>query len=490
MEGHTGKVESLGHLAHSGTAGDHRRLILPGRTTLTLWLPTADCLANVPGLPLDDRPLTSDQLGRLRHAAGALPDDGSAPWIAVTTLLTDADNESVAGALRRFFDRHESLRAAYSLSESDDGEVRFERRIVPAGSIRFDPQDLGTYDDRNDAWDVVAREFAQRATALSWPAAALITATSSKNGKGGETIVLAAFDHVTFDGYSAYLAVDELPHLHRNQLAGLEAEARAGSYLDFAVAQRIAQSGITPDSDCLSPWREALDHRGNLPGLPSATRVSRDMALPHVMDLLLLATPQDTAAFVTFCRTRYVPVGLGFTALLLLAIQAEEAHDRITVLMSTHNRDQPQFHHAIGWFAGVAPLTVELPGSLELTEAMRRVAEAWLVSSTASILTVPLVNRLLGAKATPSIVLSYLDSHRCAGWQDWTRNRAEVFLGPIPPSDQMHLWINVMPDQTELLFRIPDTGDCRDWMIRVANRMREALEQIAAEPTTVNGDQL
>ena len=105
-------------------------------------------------------------------------------------------------------------------------------------------------------------------------------------------------------------------------------------------------------------------------------------------------------------------------------------------------------------------------------------------ASSARAAEVPLVNDLLGAKAVPSLVLSYLDAHRCPGWQDWTRNGAEVLLGPIPSSDQMHLWINVMPEQTELLFRIPDTQDCRDWIGRVVHRMQDQLIQIDRDRAT------
>lgn len=458
---------------------DYARRLPDGPATLTLWTATPEVGAALAATPVDDRPLTSDQYGRLRQAFGPQTDDGSAPWIAITTRLEGADERSIAGMWRRFFARHESLRAAYEGACNASGEWTFTRRILEPDQISFQPTDLGTYADRHRAWAAITREFARRALPAYWPAAALITVQD-----GADAIVFAAFDHVTFDGYSAYLTVDELPHLHRCEIDGIESVAPTGSYLDFAVAQRSAQQALTNHSECLTPWRHALSQEGTLPGLPHGTGVSRDMAVPHRMALEPLATPEQTASFVSFCKLRYVPVGLGFSALLMHAIQAEEATDRITVLMSTHNRDQPQFHHAIGWFAGVAPLTVDLPAGLPLTDAMQRVAEEWVHSTTASILTVPLVNDLLGAKAVPSLVLSYLDAHRCPGWQDWTRNGAEVLLGPIPSSDQMHLWINVMPEQTELLFRIPDTQDCRDWIGRVVHRMQDQLIQIDRDRAT------
>lgn len=452
---------------------DYARRLPDHPVRLTRWTATAEVMSCLAGIPEDNRPLTTDQHGRLRQAFGPQSDDGSAPWIAITTRLENADERSIAGMWRRFFGRHESLRATYRGICTPNGDWTFTRRILAPEQISFQPEDLGMYADRHSAWAAITREFARGALPSFWPAAALITAQD-----GPDAIVFAAFDHVTYDGYSAYLTVDELPHLHRCEIEGIDAVAPAGSYLDFAVTQHRAQETLTADSECLTPWRNALSEEGTLPGLPHGTGVSRDMAVPHRMSLEPLATPAQTASFVSFCKTRYVPVGLGFSALLLHAIQAEELTDQISVLMSTHNRDQPQYHHAIGWFAGVAPLTVDLPAGLALTEAMQRVAEGWVHSTTASILTLPLVNDLLGAKAVPSLVLSYLDAHRCPGWQDWTRNGAEVLLGPIPSSDQTHLWINVMPEQTELLFRIPDTQDCRNWITRVASRMRDQLTQI------------
>lgn len=452
---------------------DYARRLPDGPLRLTLWSAGPEVSGVIAESSVDERPLTSDQYGRLCQAFGPQTDDGSAPWIAVTTRLEHATEASIAGMWRRFIDRHESLRATYEGASTADGAWSFTRRVLPPGQTTLVPTDLGTYADRQSAWAAITREFARQALPSNWPAAALITVQD-----GPDAIVFAAFDHVTFDGYSAYLTVDELPHLHRCELQDVATVAPAGSYLDFAVSQRSAQEALTVDSECLTPWRTALSQEGTLPGLPHGTGVTRDMAVPHRMSLAALATPEQTASFVSYCKLRYVPVGLGFSALLLHAIQAEEPTDRISVLMSTHNRDQPQYHHAIGWFAGVAPLTVDIPADLSLTDAMQRVAQEWVHSATASILTIPLVNDLLGAKAVPSLVLSYLDAHRCPGWQDWTRNGAEVLLGPIPHSDQMHLWINVMPEQTEFLYRIPDTQDCRDWIQRVVGRMRDQLSQI------------
>lgn len=227
---------------------DYARRLPDGPSQLTLWAADPAVTTALAGAVVDDRPLTSDQYGRLRQAFGPQSDDGSAPWIAVTTRLQRATNSSIAGLWRRFFGRHESLRAAYAGRCDVNGDWEFTRRVLQPDQVTLVPQDLGTYADRHSAWAAITGEFARRALPSYWPAAALITVQD-----GPDAIVFAAFDHVTFDGYSAYLTIDELPHLHRLEVEGVDGVAPAGSYLDFAMTQRSAQEALTQEGR--NAWR-------------------------------------------------------------------------------------------------------------------------------------------------------------------------------------------------------------------------------------------
>jgi len=144
-------------------------------------------------------------------------------------------------------------------------------------------------------------------------------------------------------------------------------------------------------------------------------------------------------------------------------------------MMSTHNRNRPEWHEAIGWFSGIVPLTVDTGRDLPLVEVVKRTAQAWRFSRTAETIPLPLANELLGTTMRPAAVVSFLDSRHCPGRDDWAEMDSTVFLGEVEPSDEMHLWVNSMPFGTELVHRAPDTPPCIEWLDRVMNRMRQQM---------------
>ncbi|MET1133965.1 MAG: condensation domain-containing protein [Aeromicrobium sp.] len=445
----------------------HRLTLVPAGD-IHLWVPRSSTLRAFATAPPDPRPVTPDQQRRLDIASLPRPvDDEVNPWIGLRATLHDADFVSLAGTLRRFCARHESLRCMFV--RRDDGS--YERRIIDAALIGFQPRHVGHFADPGEAFDAVMAELDDRTGPLSWPAATVVTVTDAK----GAITVFAAFDHVTFDGYSAYLTMGELKHHLEAELNHAPLPAPVGSYVDFAVEQRAIQDAITIDSPALEPWRRAADATGNLPGLPRATGVRRGDELQHRLRYPTFAGPRLSEAFNAWSEHQGVPLALAYTAVLLRAMVAEEDDDRLTVLMSTHNRYRPEWHEAIGWFSGIVPLTVDLGRDLPLLEVVRRCAEAWQFAKSADTVPLPLANHLLGTSMRPATVISFMESRHCPGRDDWADMDSTVFLGEVEPSDEMHIYINQMPYGTELAHRAPDTAPCTEWLDRVMNRMREQM---------------
>ncbi|WP_286930940.1 MULTISPECIES: condensation domain-containing protein [Aeromicrobium] len=451
----------------------HRLTLVPAGD-IHLWVPRSSTLRAFATAPPDPRPVTPDQQRRLDIAS--LPrhvDDEVNPWIGLRATLHGADFVSLAGTLRRFCARHESLRCMFV--RRDDGS--YERRIVDAELIGFQPRHVGHFADPGEAFDAVMAELDDLTGPLSWPAATVITVTD----ENGDITVFAAFDHVTFDGYSAYLTMGELKLHLEAELNHAPLPTPVGSYVDFAVEQRAIQDAITVDSPALEPWRRAADATGNLPGLPRGTGVRRGDLIQHRMRYPTFAGPRLSKAFHRWCERNDVPPALAFTAVLLRAMVAEEPDDRLTVLMSTHNRHRQEWHQAIGWFSGIVPMTVDMGRDLPLTELARRTAEAWQFARTAETIPLPLANQLLGTTMRPAAVVSFLDSRHCPGRDGWEEMDSTVFLGEVEPSDEMHLWVNSMPYGTELVHRTPDTPPCIEWLDRVMNRMREQMVAVTRE---------
>lgn len=460
----------------------HRQTLVPSGD-VHLWVPQSSTLRAFATTSPDPRPVTPDQQRRLEVAGEPRElDDDVNPWIGLRATLHDADFTSFAGTLRRFCARHESLRCMFVRRE--DGS--FERRIVDATMIGFQPRHLGHYADREEAFDVVMAELDDRTGPLSWPAVTVVTVTDEQ----GDMTVFAAFDHVTFDGYSAYLTMGELKHHLEAELNHAPLPAPVGSYVDFAVEQRAVQDAITVDDPALEPWRRAAGATGNLPGLPRATGVRRGDEIHHRLRFPTFAGPRLSAAFREWGDRHGIPPALTYTSVLLRAMVAEEDDDRLTILMSTHNRYRPEWHEAIGWFSGIVPVTVDLGRELPLLEIIRRTAEAWQLGRTAETVPLPLANQLLGTSMRPATVLSFLDSRHCPGRDDWAEMDSTVFLGEVEPSDEMHIYINLMPYGTELAHRAPDTAPCTEWLDRVMTRMREqmvAVTRQANDPAEVLG---
>lgn len=448
----------------------HRLTLVPAGD-IHLWVPRSSTLRAFATAAPDPRPVTPDQQRRLEVAGEPREvDDDANPWIGLRATLHEADFTTFAGTLRRFCARHESLRCMFV--RRPDGS--FERRIVDAAQIAFQPHFLGHHDDPAEAFDAVMAELDDRTGPLSWPAATVVTVTDEH----GDITVFAAFDHVTFDGYSAYLTMGELKQHLRDELRHAPLPEPVGSYVDFAVEQRAVQDAIGPDDPALEPWRRAADATGDLPGLPRATGVRRGDRLRHRLRFPTFAGPRLSTAFEQWADDLGIPRALAYTAVLLQAMGAEEDDRVLTVLMSTHNRHRPEYHEAIGWFSGIVPLTVDLGRDLPLVEVVRRTAEAWRFARTAETVPLPLANSLLGTRMRPSVVLSFLESRHCPGRDDWEELDATVFLGEVEPSDEMHVYINAMPYGTELAHRSPDTPPCTEWLDRVMARMREQMTTV------------
>lgn len=458
----------------------HRQTLVPAGD-IHLWVPRSSTMRGFAAAATDPRPVTPDQQRRLEVACELrLPDDEVNPWIGLRATLRDADMAAIAGTLRRFCARHESLRCMFV--RTPDGS--YERRILDADQIAFQPRPLGHFADRGEAFDAVMAELDDRTGAWAWPAATIVSVTDEL----GDITVFGAFDHVTFDGYSAYLTIGELKQHLEDELTCAPLPTPVGSYVDFAVEQRAIQEAITPEDPALEPWRLAADATGDLPGLPRATGVRRGDTIRHRVRYPTFAGPRLSTAFHRWCESLGTPAGLGFVAVLMRAMVAEEDDHRMTVLMSTHNRSRPEWHQAIGWFSGVVPMTVDLDPGLSLPEIVARTAEAWRFGRSAEAVPLPLANHILGTSMRPATVVSFLDSRHCPGREEWEDMDSAVFLGEVEPSDEMHLWVNSMPYGTELLHRAPNTPPCIEWLDRVMGRMREqmiAVTRQANDPAEV-----
>ncbi|AKU14906.1 hypothetical protein VV02_01885 [Luteipulveratus mongoliensis] len=342
-----------------------------------------------------------------------------------------------------------------------------ERRTLPEGHVDLVPHVLAERADATTAADVVTEHLAHWTAPLRWPSHAFVTI---ENLHG--TTLIAAFDHGVFDGYSAYLSAAEILRSYAEPESLLESVASA---VDVAEHERASEREGEAVSAGLDTWSQALDENRCLPALPVGSRVARDDRHPHRLVSIPIATAEQTSRFVAHLRALDASIGLGFIASLVAAILATGGGTRLDALMSVHNRDRPQLDTAVGWFAGVVPVSIQTDRSTYLLDVIDATQQAWDRAQPATRVPRHVAARELAADLRPALVLSYIHGRRCAGWERWAESDATVLFGPVDDSAEMHVWVSVVPGGTYLEVRYPDTPSCHRWVEQVADTMRSGL---------------
>lgn len=420
----------------------------------------------------DDRLPSPDQRGRVLgcSAKTALPE--ASPWIAWQVRLPYATRESVAETLRRYVDRHESLRSELELV---DGDVR--RRLHGHGTT-WSVIDSVPQASQDRVYSDVVAHFNHVATPLGWPTFGFVTVGALAGDPEG-VLLLAGFDHVSYDGVSGYRAMVEVHDLHEQVRRGEPAGPPAPSYVDHAHAEAMRARDLSPADPRLAAWKALLDG-DDLAGLPTSSGVVRGERHRNEYLHLPVATSAETDELAALAKAQGCPPGVALTALFLRAVAAL-GDPHIHCLFSVHGRPGREWMDSAGWFAGVAPLQVRLRDTTSVTRCIEQVARAFTESTSASGLSLPTVAAALGHPVEPSMVVSYLSAASFPGHDRWAEIDCGTYVAPTPPSDQLHVWISRMPSGTALDVRAPAAESCSRWLLLVAELMRDGLLRTIGE---------
>lgn len=442
--------------------GPLRPVDLPGGE-VTLWRPDASALLALASTPVDPRRPSPDQERRYAERAARDPDDPSCPYIAIGTYLDDATHDSIAETLRRLVDRHEAFRSPLVL-----GPERLERRALLPGSLTFHGDPAGGCGPE-EVFELVAAHFREYAEPTSWPCLAVATVRTE-----GRTLFAMAVDHVAFDGFSGYLALDAIPTIHRGVLSGAPAPHPAVSHVDAAHRTALAHDAITTDSPELTLWRHALEE-----GLLQLPARLDTVATP---DSIMSMESTLIAGAATLERLDVAAAQHGLRTPLLLLVLLEHALEPDVegpYYVSTHNRRGPERTDSIGWYATIAPYSRTDP-RIPLTERARELGAQWRAISAAGTLHVPFVAEALQLDVRPTLVVSLVDLTAFPGHGRWISDGAATWAGPVPPSGEIHLWLKRSETGLSLEARHLATPANAVWVDEVVGRFRAAVDQLIA----------
>lgn len=407
--------------------------------------------------PLDPRPPSYDQLGRLHEDPDGTAE--SSAWIGLSVLLPGATTETVEEALTAWFRQHESLRSQLCLVDG-----RPQRRTLAAEDVAFVPTALGEHDS-SGVREMLAREFHESCRPARAPACSIFTVAVEEGH-----VLHAAFDHITFDGLSAYAGVGVIASIHTAILGGVHQPQTSPSHVD-STALEVAVGQATPSDDPrLDIWRNFLGEDG-IPGPPRESGIDPAVRYDHSLLRHDVCGGDLAAQLDLYYGTEGVPTGMLWTAILMQAI----GHDP-HVLMSTHGRASPLWIESVGWFAGVAPLSMSMPVDADTRDWVVEADRVWRKVAPAAALPLGLVQRLVGVPIEPQIVLSIIDGSRVAGHEWWRTLGAGIQLGDVPASSQTHMWLTILPEGVTLVTRLPEAPGAREWLDGVAGRFSQLVE--------------
>lgn len=445
------------------------------------WVPSAKSVAAAEIAPPHPAPPSFVQE---RHITRALANESSgkvqSPWLAtVFDLPGPLDTESMASALTKWVRRHPTLLTWFS--PAADGSLR--RHALTPESFSLRTSAAGAFDDPVKLREHLHERFDLGTDPLRWPpftAGAIVRKDSST--------VYFAVDHSHSDGYSIILVFAELRALYQAEVHGSVAQLpKTGSYVDFCELERARAAQVTRDSPAVHQWLEFwLAGGGTPPRFPLDLGVSPDGTYPAVPVEIDLFDTEEAEAFAASCKSH----GAGFSAGLLTALGIANwelaGQDGYRGLNVVHTRDEPRWAATQGWFINLVPVQFTVANAKDLGTVLSGAQAAFErargLAGVSLHRVTEVVTEGLDLHTDSRVVLpmvSYIDTRRVPGSQDWEAADCRVLGGPGDSHD-VPIWVNRLWRRTYLKASHPDTPEARANVPRYLERVRQILRTVAA----------
>ncbi|MCM2576970.1 condensation domain-containing protein [Streptomyces meridianus] len=453
---------------------DHEAL--PGRAVE--WRVHADTVAAADRSGPDSRPPSHIQEAHLRAALVLRELHVDIPaWLAVTFEIAGRlDRAALETAFLRLIDRHETLRSGFRVC----GE-RLERFTLDAGAICIEAADGPLLGSAAEVTAHLEERFGKATDPLAWPYYTFVVIEREKSAT-----VYLAFDHINIDAYSLALATYDVVELYEAAAAGRGPELPpVGSYVDFCHRERESAGTVGDDHETVAGWRGFLNAcGGRLPSFPLDLGVLHGEELPRQSSLCeWLLDAADADAFGTACRKSGGTFLSGVLAAAGIVAREVGRQPVYRSVIPFHTRSEAQWVASMGWYIGVAPITVDLSGAQEFHEAVRSAEDA--VRAAKPMADVPFfrVSEFLGPALSitspdPFAFISYIDMRVAPGADSWEAWKACV-IGRASYGDQACMWINRGHDGVYVACRFPDTRLGRENVPRFVRHLRRVLTATA-----------
>lgn len=435
---------------------------------VTAWIPTAAPSAWVD----DDRRLShNDELHLDTAEAGS--------WIgSIMRLAGPLDPAALTLALRAWVGRHEALRG--SVQETPVGRRR--RTIAPA-DVLVTPTALGWFDAAG-ARARVSELLADHIDPSVWPCVVFATVADAD----GFTLVFGA-DHGVMDAYSQLLWFEEIATLYERAQAGEPlselAAASAGSHIDHSAAERVTGEAMSLESESVRVWRDWLTS-------PEGTLRFADFPVTGITDVPAVAAPllqaglsqwlgdeRQARALGELCKGAGVGFQAGMMGAMAYVLRAQHGVERMRFVAPMHTRYTAEHATAVGWYVGLAPVTLDITGAGTLPEVAVRVQAALAESKPLVRQPFARVADLLGVDDAPHFVVTFVDTRFIPGAERWNDWDARTLRAPVRADDEVYLWLVRDRDGLNVSTRYPATVAAERTVRGLIDGMSSLFDEIA-----------
>lgn len=326
---------------------------VPGPGSVVSWQASSKARAKAQQAPVSAVPAGYMQGQHLRgfseYAARGL--DYSRLFIIASDMPGRCDIRALSYVINLHVRRHDTYRSWF---EYKDAEHIVRRTIQNPADIEFVPTEYG---------EMTSAEFRDHILATPDPLHWDCFTFGIIQGADHFTLYVS-IDHLHVDAQFMGVILMELHMMYAALVAGGAPIAlpNPGSYDDYCVRQNRYISALTRESPQVRAWIEfAESNNGSLPEFPLPLG---DLSVPCATSLLAveLMDEQQTARFESACMDAGARFIGGVFACAALADHALGGADTYYGLSPSDTRRQPELM-TLGWFTGLIPITVEVPGT-------------------------------------------------------------------------------------------------------------------------------
>ncbi|MGA4946399.1 condensation domain-containing protein [Streptomyces cinereoruber] len=451
--------------------------VRPGQ--LTTWRPKTDSLRTADWIP-DGRPASYLQEAHLHGALRSAAEGRRGPsWLATTFELPGPlDLDALRAALLGWVDRHETLRSRLRPVVDGAGVTRIDRATLPSGEIDLVRDDFGTFADSGALRTRIENVLDEDTDPLVWPSFVFLTVEH-----GDSTTVCVGLDHLNADGYSVLLIAYEVVQLYRAAVEESDPGLTpAGSYLDFTGPEREAVDLLHDGHHVVRGWREFVaEGGGRLPEFPTPVTDGPDRpatAQNGGLDWLLDAA--QARALDVVCKQEGGDLFSGILACLAMTARNRYGQERFRTLVPVHTRAQRRYLRSLGWYVGIAPVSLPVHAEDGFAQVMKEAGEALRIARPLADAPLGLLGELLGHPLEPRFMVSYMDARWVPGARRWADWNARALRSRRFDAHEVYLWVVRSHEGVYLSFRFPDSELGRTVVPAYLEEARRLVRLVAA----------